>query len=106
MLKLEYGSGEVFPYRCNQSLRIFLKRRFMPLDSLRRRGLAISSMPKFTKVSAAPKIAMHMPGGRNHHQAPRRRASLLEAENSILPQVVAVISPSPRYSRAVSARIT
>src|SRR5258708_5518608 len=75
-------------------------------DSLRKRGLDISSMPKLTKVSAAPNMAMHRPGGRNHHHAPSRRAELLEAEKSILPQVAAVISPRPRYSRAVSARIT
>src|SRR5437660_10175434 len=75
-------------------------------DSLRKRGLAISSMPKLTKVSAAPNMAMHRPGGRNHHHATSRRAELLEAEHRRLPQVEAVISPRPRYSRAVSARIT
>src|SRR5216683_6489784 len=64
-------------------------------DSLRKRGLDISSMPKLTKVSAAPNMAMHKPGGRNHHHAPSRRAELLEAEKSILPQVAAVISPRP-----------
>src|SRR5216683_7206745 len=74
--------------------------------SLRRRGLEISSMPKLTKASPAPNRATHKPGAKNHHQAPSRRAALLEAEKSILPQVEALISPRPRYSRAVSARIT
>src|ERR1700722_10817384 len=61
----------------------FNLRSFDVFGSLRRRGLAISSMPKFTKVSAAPSMAMHRPGGRNHHHAPSRRAELLEAEKSI-----------------------
>src|SRR5262245_9245820 len=43
----------------------------------RRRGLAISSMPKLRNASPAPSRAMHRPGGTNHHHDPSSSASLL-----------------------------
>src|SRR5258708_3328497 len=46
----------------------------------RRRGLAISSMPKFRNASPAPSRAMHRPGGTNHHHDPSSSASLLPAQ--------------------------
>src|SRR3974377_1126922 len=61
-------------FRCLSTLSFFDLRRLDLLDSLRRRGLDISSMPKLTNVSAAPKMEMHKPGGRTHHHAPSRRA--------------------------------
>jgi hypothetical protein len=36
---------------------------------------------------AAPRMAMHRPGGTNHHQAPLARASAFWAKYSIVPQV-------------------
>src|SRR5262245_1679562 len=55
-------------------------RAIFAMRSLRKRGLAISSIPKLTKASPAPRMAMHNPGGRNHHQAPNSSASLFPAQ--------------------------
>src|SRR5207244_13568817 len=56
---------------CNESHQaatsLFLLRfASLGFGSVRRRGLAISSMPKLMKARPAPNKAMHKPGGTNH----------------------------------------
>src|SRR5262249_25847570 len=69
---LGQSHAEAFPDlgRCTPRL-------FVPA---RRRGLAISSMPKLMKASPAPSTAMQRPGATNHHHAPSSSASLLAAQ--------------------------
>src|SRR5205823_1015849 len=72
----------IWAYGSHQAATSLFFMRFTSFDfgSVRRRGFATSSMPKLTKASPAPSTAMHRPGGKNHHHAPSKRASLLPAQ--------------------------
>src|SRR5260370_11815149 len=65
---LDFEQGK----RCLHAATAFPRRRRRPFS--RRRGSAISSMPKLSSIRPDPSKAMQSPGGMNHHQAPWKRA--------------------------------
>ena len=69
----------------------------------RSRGLAHSSIPKLSSASAVPRMAMAIPAGTNHHQAPCASACWLSAENRMVPQFQSDIPGTPMKASVISA---
>src|SRR5260370_14055501 len=70
------------------------------LRSGRKRGSAISSIPKVMSDRPAPRMAIQAPGGINDHQTPPLTSPPSGSQYTMPPQLGTVPSPRPRSSTA------